>query len=212
MNLKREITEMDALLRSMNPNELADEFDHLRGEFPQEFGNAAFGAVIDIESEPEAINPERAEKAAAITAALAEKFDRPESDFSVIKSVNKAGESIFDVALTATHGIEIGDQEKMYDSRRSENEMIAETYDPRFNIVVAGHRVDTRESTDLDLLRAIAAHNPEISEWVWRTGEPDKVDAEKAPVAYMHEGLAGATRISRANGLWFLKFRPSVRL
>ena len=186
---------------------------------PQFAGANAVGAAVAPESktEPETehnildeLSAEQKERAVATTTALAEKFGRDEADFSVVKSVNEAGEAVFAVALTATDKIDLGDPAKTYDSKRNWNKGIAKDDDPRFIIEVEGNKIDTRNSIDMKWLKVVAAANPKIREWVWRFGEKHLAVRGLAPIAYLRDGRADPGRDYRAGGHWDVGFRPVV--
>ena len=232
MDFEKTIEAVDVLVQDMDEQERPLFFEHLRTAYPQEMGVVAVsgaeeelpafetGEVVEaIETEakgetwdvfepPEAI--ERRERATRVTTALAEKFKRPESDFSVINSTNEAGENICAVALTATERLDLGDSSKTYDPKRNWNKVTAKDNDSRFIIKVDGQKVDTRESQNMQWLKAVAAANPEINEWVWRTGEKEKADRDGAPLASLCVGQADASQYYRPSDYWSTGFRPVV--
>ena len=200
--------------------ERAGYFEHLRELYPQELGAAAVsgveelpaletsevveeteteaeGETRDVHESPEAL--ERRERAVRVTTALAEKFQRLNRTSPVINAANEAGENVCAVALTATERLDLGDPSKTYDAKRNWNKVIAEDNDPRFIIEVDGQKVDTRESQNMQWLKAVAAANPDINEWVWRTGEKERADRYGAPIAGLSGGQADADRHYRSD-------------
>jgi hypothetical protein len=184
---------------------------------PQFAGANVVAATTQAEAEPEAersifdqLTAEQQERATAATAAQAEKFDRKESDFSVVKSTNEAGESIFAVALTATESLDLGNPKKAYDSKRNWDKVTTKDNDARFIIEVEGQKVDTRDKQDMQWLSVVAAANPEINEYVWRTGEQDLAGRDVAPIADLDAGQAYPDPFRRSFDDWCIGFRPVV--
>lgn len=164
-------------------------------------------AAYDIFDE---LTSEQKERAATATTALAEKFSREKSDFTVVKSTNETGEDIFAVALTATERLDLGDTSKAADAKRSWNNITAKDNDPRFIIKVGGQKIDTREAQNMQWLQAIVAANPDIGEWVWRTGEQEEAGSIAAPVACLVGGHAYASWGRRSDGSRSAAFRPII--
>lgn len=215
--------ELDPSLLPVAAAELIDAAQAQGVELPQFAGAGAVGAAMTAEAEPEVesespaealtdtfdtLTPEQQERATSLMVVLAEKFGRNESDFSVVKSVNERGEDIFAVALTATEGIDLGDPDKSYDPKRNWDNTTAE--DSQFIVEVDGNKIDTRTPIDGELLKAVAAINPEINEWVWRTGEQDKAGGRDAPIAGLYDGQVGLCQYYRGGDGWSGRFRPAV--
>lgn len=146
-----------------------------------------------------------------ICTALSKKFNCDKSDFSIVhyKKVDKV---ISAVVLTATEGVDLGNLDKAHDSKRSWNKLMAKDDDRRFIIEVDGKEIDTREPIDGELLKAVDATNPEISEWIWRTGEKDKAGRDLAPIARLNEGEVRQYWVARSYDYRNFRFRPAVVL
>jgi hypothetical protein len=181
-----------------------------------ETGSEATTTATDIEAEPpkievsvfDTLTPEKQERARKETAALAEKYDRPVSDFSVISYVNEAGKEVICVALTATEGHDLGDPAKTWDPKRNWDETLKQQKDGQFVIEVDGEPIDSLEDVDGSYLEAVAAANPEIYEWGWRVGEKDKADRDVAPVAGLCGGRVDLGRSVRSFGNSRVRVRP----
>lgn len=155
------------------------------------------------------LTPEKQERARKETAALAEKFNRPPSDFSVIRYVNEAGKEVTRVALTATEGHDLGDPEKVYDSKRNWDETLKQQKDGQFVFEVDGEQIDSLADSDSQYLEAVAAANPKINEAAWRIAEKHKADRHYAPFADLSDGRVYVYQDYRSYDRRYLRVRPA---
>jgi hypothetical protein len=144
------------------------------------------------------------------------KYDPITREITKVRSGGERGTEILVVAHTATEGIDLETADPAIDSgrKRSWRDIMADDNDPRFIIEVDGGQFDTRRPIDTDLLQAIAAANPEIDkEWVWRTGEGDRVDQEgNAPISELTNGQVSLEWAQRSASDKEFRFRPAVVL
>lgn len=163
------------------------------------------------------LTPEQLRKTEAARTAMAVQFEylgaRAE-DFKLIMHAvtDEKGEKYNRVTLifAADKGLDLGDPKKSYDPKRSWNGLTDTINGDNFTVDVDGHKFDTRSSTDLALLEELAKTNPQIYEWIWRTGEPEKADAELAPFAYLESGDANCGMSVRRSSGRGRAFRPAV--
>ena len=162
-----------------------------------------------------ASNSEKAEKAEAAITAMAEKYGRPESDFSLVMTHRETyggkEEPVFTVIMTATDSIDLGKPGE-YDKKRSWNAIDPTKKKKAFNLEISEEAIDTRKAETLEALAEVAKINPEINEWVWETGRPDLTDAVYAPIVYVYAGQAGRSRGGRDSDDLHYRFRPAVEI
>lgn len=166
--------------------------------------------TTELEAEPEPIvdlwallTPEQSIKAKEEITRLAEAFERNEADFGLIKSEvvdgkgNKTGD-IIKVILTATNGIHSFDPLFIYHEKRTwENAL-----EVMKELNLSGITLEDAE--------ALAQTNPKIYEWVWRTGEQDKVRGSSVPVACVSDNHVGDNMNDQPDYSPHYSFRPAV--
>jgi len=156
------------------------------------------------------LTPEKQQRVCDVIEALGDTFNRDYRDFSVVKLANEVGDTVYAVALTSTARLDLGDQDKTYDSKRNWNDGIAEDDDPRFTIEVNGERIDTRSAITIESSKVVAATNREIDEWIWLFGQKAEADTIGAPMARIQGGQAFLCTGKRMAGSWGIGFRPIV--
>ena len=152
------------------------------------------------------------EHAEHITEALAAQFARSGSDFAVINFTDHLGKNRLAVALIADEGIDVGEAGKTWDKRRSWDKIMARKEEGYFKLRLDGREIDVLEHVDGSLLMAIAAINPKINEWVWRTGEKEKATDEGAPIALLSMGRAILDLDFRSDDYKNTRIRPTIVL
>lgn len=161
----------------------------------------------------EELSAEQLEKVARIKAALADKFDRDETDFGVIKVEwpSRPNDPDYLVALTATEGVDVGNPDKVYNSNRGWDRIMENPEDARFLINVDGQQIDTRTRVVLSSLTMTARANPNINEVVWLTGAKHNDELESAPTAKISNGMIEGRMAQRGfDTRTNILFRPVV--
>jgi hypothetical protein len=105
--------------------------------------NKAFEAATG-QTESVSLTAEQQEKAAKLTAAMAEKFGVSHEDFSVLRTIAEDGDDVLTVAYTAGNGIDLGDPKKDHDAKRSWNAIFDKNAGNNFTITVGRKEYDTR--------------------------------------------------------------------
>lgn len=179
------------------------------------------------------IDPTKLEKARKAQEALANKYEhlgaKPEDFIPVFtksdledvdgKPVRDKKGNIIQVdhttvAYAGTKRLDHGNPDKNYDQARSWNAVMSndEKNVAKHTIDIDGQQIDTRKSTTLAVLKQVAASNPEISEWAWRTGEPELADRDDAPLASLGDGRVGGRQGYRDGDGGRIGLRPAVEI
>lgn len=95
-------------------------------------------------------------------------------------------------------------------SNNSWNSIMDKKSTDSFTVDVDGKVKDTRSAMKLPLQKAVARSNPNINEWSWTTGEPQRADAMFAPFAYLDGGDVFGRMGGRRGGVRYIAFRPAV--
>jgi len=150
----------------------------------------------------EHLSPEQTAKAEEEIIRLAKEWKRDKTDFGLIKSsvVDKEGNEIavFKVVLTSTEAIDLGNPEQDRDPERNWDNTV-ETVE-KFGL----------SGLTLQDARELARTNPEIREWLWRTGQPELAGRGLAPLASVSDGQALGYQSVSAYDYDGIGFRPAV--
>jgi len=134
------------------------------------------------------------------------------SGLALIKVENEQdpNDPILMLAYTATDLLDLGDPSKTYDPKRNWDTIMGEGNNNKRMIEINGEQIDLYANQTLATLSAIANANPEISEWVWRTGEAELVHQSCAPIASVFVGWANDRQKDGAFDYVGIGFRPAV--
>ena len=179
------------------------------------------------------IDPTKLEKARKAQEALANKYEhlgaKPEDFIPVFtksdledvdgKPVRDKKGNIIQVdhttvAYAGTKRLDLGNPVKNYDPARSWNTVMSndEKNVAMHTIDIDGQQIDTRKSTTLAVLKQVAASNPEIYEWAWRTGEPELAGRGSAPIASLGDGRVYDFQVGRGSDGDVIGLRPAVEI
>lgn len=176
-NLSLALSEVDPVHRQrlVGIYEAAHDDTSLQDKFDQSDRSfASYKKMAEVAMPPIAafelpLTPEQKQKAAQVKTAMAEKFGREETDFSVIRTVDEDGNDHYSVALISTKGVDFPPKPKKLSQKRlySYQDIVADPEDERFIIEVDGAQIDTREAvTDSAILQLIKL-NPKIKGYIW---------------------------------------------
>jgi len=158
------------------------------------------------------LSAEQKQYAESARTALSVEFQRHVGEFDLIKTENPEDPAKAQIllALTATQRLDLGDPALSYDPKRSWYGIMGARNNPERRVIIDGKRTDVYATQTLAVLNAIAKANPEINEWVWCTGEPERADFDYGPVVHLSGGRASVSQNSRGSGSAALGFRPAV--
>lgn len=214
---------IDAIVSTVPADQRPELFGRLQNLHPEYLGGVAVeGAQSEVmpgvptwEQQLEGLSAERREAAVATREVLAKKYERPESDFSLVKTTSEKDgkvEDVFAVVLSATQGIDLGNPRKTFDKKRSWNSIDPQNPNDEFMVEVKGKMVDERKGLTLEVMRELTAQDPKINEWIWETGRPDLAAGRLVPVVDAVVGGAYRRHVPRGAVGYNFAFRPAVVL
>jgi hypothetical protein len=133
------------------------------------------------------------------------------TDFRVVKT-GEVENPTYTVMYAATNRLVLGDPKQTFDPARSWSGIKGGKPNEAMEFDVNGIVIDVRSAQTYDRLAAVSKENPEINEWVWRSGESQLADGNVAPAFSLLDGQADGYVVHRDNDDDGLGFRPAVDL
>ncbi len=132
------------------------------------------------------------ETAQATRTALADKYKRPVTDFSLVTTNISNGDNVEAktvVVLSSTNGIDLAKTSDTYHDLRKWNHVNPDIDNQDFMVKVEGVEADERLGLTLEVMQVLATHNNIIDERIWETGRPDLYTPPiEAPILYVGNG------------------------